>query len=237
MKFTWIGGATFLLEIGPFRILGDPVFADAFDMDAGSGGVHVTRTTPLPDTDTSRLDLVCATSFRGDHFDPGAAARLGGDAPLVAPDATGVDHGFREVRAMGWGDSFEVAKGDDTLRVHAVPAAAGNGYYFRHEAAGATSTVYWTGDVLWSDAIRSIQREHGYANLLIQHIGAEPGLSPGGKEAMQIVYRMQPNAVVAVHHHTFSHYAEPIAPFVELIGRTIYEKRLRVLSEGESFEK
>jgi hypothetical protein len=54
---------------------------------------------------------------------------------------------------------------------------------------------------------------------------------------MQLVYRMQPNAIAAVHHDTFSHYTETIDPFIERIGLTIYEKRLRVLRGGESFEK
>jgi L-ascorbate metabolism protein UlaG (beta-lactamase superfamily) len=29
MKFQWIGGPTFLLELGSFRILSDPMFAEA----------------------------------------------------------------------------------------------------------------------------------------------------------------------------------------------------------------
>jgi hypothetical protein len=48
---------------------------------------------------------------------------------------------------------------------------------------------------------------------------------------------MQPNAIAVVHHSSFSHYTEPIAPFIEKINLTIYENRLRRLREGESFEK
>ena len=94
---------------------------------------------------------------------------------------------------------------------------------------------------MFSDATREIQRTHGYSNLLVVHIGAERIggrlVSADAKEAMQIVYRMQPNAIAAVHHSTFSHYGEPIAPFLDKISLTIYEKRLRRLREGESFEK
>ena len=102
-------------------------------------------------------------------------------------------------------------------------------------------TAYCTGDAMWSDEVRRVQRELGYANVLIQHIGAEGGAgaltSPDGKEAMQFVYRMQPNAVVAVHHSTFSHYTEGPEPFAEHISRTIYEKRLQPLAQGESLTK
>jgi len=48
---------------------------------------------------------------------------------------------------------------------------------------------------------------------------------------------MQPNAIVPVHHHTYSHYREPVEAFIDHIGRTIYDRRLRVLTEGESWEK
>jgi len=82
---------------------------------------------------------------------------------------------------------------------------------------------------------------HGYANLLVLYLGAEGApaarTSLDGAEALQFVYRMQPNAITAVHHHTFSHYTEPLDAFVEPLGRTIYDRRLRILREGESFEK
>jgi L-ascorbate metabolism protein UlaG (beta-lactamase superfamily) len=238
VKFTWIGGATFVLELGAFRILGDPVFGDRFDMPPHG---TVTRSGPLPEVDVSGLDAVCLSSFRPDHFDSGSAVRLGAGTPLVAPPAVAADHGFEDVRTLPTWDSLELGRAEETLSITAIPASDGNGYFFRHAGGGRETTVYWTGDRLWADDVRRVQREYGYANLLVLHLGAETGeggaLSPGGKEAMQIVYRMQPNAVAAIHHDTFSHYTEPLGPFVELIGRTIYEKRLRVLSEGESFEK
>jgi L-ascorbate metabolism protein UlaG (beta-lactamase superfamily) len=239
MKFTWIGGATFLLELGAFRILGDPVFGDGFDMVPDR---PVTRAGALPSVDIAELDAVCVSNFRPDHFDSGTAARVGGNPALISPPVVGADHGFSDARMLVHWASIELAKGDEKLVIHATPACGGNGYYFSHTAAGNTTTVFWTGDALWSDDTRRVQRDLGHANLLIVHLGAETDeagapLSPAGKEAMQIVYRMQPNAIAAIHHHTFSHYAEDIGPFVELIGKTIYEKRLRVLLEGESFEK
>jgi L-ascorbate metabolism protein UlaG (beta-lactamase superfamily) len=239
MKFTWIGGPTFVLELGAFRILGDPVFADALEM-APHG--EVIRVAPLPDVDASDVDAVCVSSFRPDHFDPSASSRLGAGTTLVAPPMVGADPGFSDARMLVHWASVELVKDGEKLAIHATPASGGNGYFFKHASGEKTSSVYWTGDALWSDDVRRVQQEHGYANLLVIHIGAEAGegdvlLSPGGKEAMQIVYRMQPNAIAAVHHNTFSHYTEPIAPFADLIGRTIYEKRLRALSEGESFEK
>jgi L-ascorbate metabolism protein UlaG (beta-lactamase superfamily) len=239
MKFTWIGGPTFLLQLGTFHILGDPVFSDTFELSPHG---TVTRNHALPPVELPELDAVCVSAWRADHFQPGEPGRVGARVPLIAPPVVGGSHGFSDVRMLVHQASVELRRGEETLAIHATPAVDGNGYFLRHQAAGKETTVYWTGDQLWSEEVRAVQREHGHANLLVVHIGAETGaageaVSAGAKDGMQIVYRMQPNAVAAIHHHTFSHYAEPIQPFVDMIGRTIYEKRLRVLSEGESFEK
>jgi L-ascorbate metabolism protein UlaG (beta-lactamase superfamily) len=201
---------------------------------------RVARAAPVPDTDLAQLDVVCLSSFRPDHFERGNAQRLGTKTPLVSPPAVG-EHGFEDARLLVHWATMELRKDEERLSITATPAHEGSGYFFRHDDAGTETTAYWTGDCLWSDAVRRVQRDCGYANLLIVHVGAEGGadgpVSPGGKEAMQIVYRMQPNAIVPVHYHTFSHYREPLDPFVDLLERTIYDRRLRVLREGESFEK
>jgi L-ascorbate metabolism protein UlaG (beta-lactamase superfamily) len=239
MKFTWIGGPTFLLELGAFRILGDPVFADSFEFPPHG---KVTRLVPVPDVDASGANVVCVTSFRPDHFDPSAASRAAAGATLVAPPMAGPDPDFADRRLIVHWASVELSRRGERLTIHATPASDGNGYFLDHVAGDRKTAVYWTGDTLWSDDVRRVQREYGHANLLVVHLGAEVGegggaISPAGKEAMQIVYRMQPNAIAAIHHNTFSHYTEPIGPFAGLIGRTIYEKRLRTLAEGEFFEK
>lgn len=231
MRFTWIGGPSFRLELGPFVIVGDPVLTDRFELD----GATVTRVSPRADTDLSGADLVLVTSARADHCDTAAIARCGATA-LGAPGVSGA-------RVLAAGETHRIEKSGATLHVTAVAAGAeaDRGWFLRLEQGGRPFTAYVTGDAFFTERTRELQRTHGYANLLVLHVGAETsGGSPrsaDAKEAMQIVYRMQPNAIAAVHHTTFSHYTEPIAPFVEKIGLTIYEKRLRLLREGESFEK
>lgn len=232
MKFTWIGGPSFRLELGPFVIAGDPVLADRFELD----GVTVMRVSPRPDVDLSGADLVLVTSARADHCDAGAITRCG--APVVLGAA-----GVPGARVLAAGESHRVEKSGAALVATAVAAGADadRGFFLRLEQGGRPFTAYVTGDAFFTERTRDLQRAHGYANLLVVHAGAEQAggvlRSADAKEAMQIVYRMQPNAIAAVHHTTFSHYTEPIAPFAEKVGLTIYEKRLRLLREGESFEK
>jgi L-ascorbate metabolism protein UlaG (beta-lactamase superfamily) len=227
MKFTWIGGPSFRLELGPFVILGDPVRADGFELD----GAEVRRVNPLPPVAVAGADVVLVTSARSDHCDPAAIARCGARELFGVAGVPGAGAGARAV-----------TKGDSVLEVSPVPAGEGStGFFLRLPRGDHTFTAYITGDVLFGEHTRDLQRTHGYSNLLVIHLGAEHAggklRSADAKEAMQIVYRMQPNAIAAVHHSTFSHYAEPIEPFLEKIGLTIYDNRLRRLREGESFEK
>lgn len=243
MKFTWLGGPSFALELGPFRLIGDPVLADRFQLP-GIG--EVTRATAPLSVDAlgSVADLTLVTSLRADHFDTTALERHGAGTVIV-PATTKLP----SARVLSWGGSLKLEKSGTTLSIVAVPAGAStatndrdNGYFLRLEGGPQPTTAYITGDTRFSEATRDLQREHGYSNLLVLYLGAEvaPDGSPrsaDAKEAMQIVYRMQPNAIAVVHHTTFSHYREAIEPLLEKIALTIYEKRLRRLQEGESFEK
>jgi L-ascorbate metabolism protein UlaG (beta-lactamase superfamily) len=232
MKFTWIGGPSFRLELGPFVLVGDPVLADRFELD----GAEVRRVTPRAGVELSGADLVLVTSARADHCDPPAIARCG------APDVLG-PQGVAGARPMARGESRRLEKAGAALVVTGVAAGGDDdfGFFLKLERGERPFTAYVTGDTIFSEHTRELQRTLGYSNLLVLHVGAERAgsalRSADAKEAMQIVYRMQPNAIAAVHHTTFSHYTEPIGPFLDKIGLTIYEKRLRVLREGESFEK
>jgi L-ascorbate metabolism protein UlaG (beta-lactamase superfamily) len=243
MKFTWLGGPSFVLEWGPFRLVGDPVLADRFQLP---GVGEVTRVTPPPPPESlsAVADVTLVTSLRPDHFDPAALERRSAGT-VVVPGATKLPG----ARVLPWGESLRLEKSGMKLSIVAVPAGASsgtnerdNGYFLRLEGGAQPATVYVTGDTRFSEATRELQRTHGYANLLVLYVGDEraPDGSPrsaDAKDAMQIVYRMQPNAIAAVHHATFSHYREAIDPLLEKISLTIYEKRLRRLQEGESFEK
>lgn len=249
MIFTWIGGPTFLLELGAFVLLGDPVF--------GAGGEGFTRRAPLPELDVDNLCAVILSRAAPDHLDSAATNRLDKALRVVAPGSA-VDRlvaaGCTSIESIDWWETTVLEREGESLSVTAVPAnapyrdaagahaAVGNGYYLEHNADGRRFTAYWTGDCVWSDEVREIQRRVGHVDLLVVHLGAELGpegraVSCGAKDAMQFVFRMQPRTVIPIHHTTFSHYAEPLDAFKQRIDVTLYEKKLTVLVEGQSFEK
>jgi L-ascorbate metabolism protein UlaG (beta-lactamase superfamily) len=273
VKLQWIGGPTFLLELGSFRVLADPVLGTgeaAFHLRAPrekaareesdrGAGVPVTRLTELPAVNIEALDLVLVSRMRADHLDPTAVDRLDSSLAVILPagQASVLEaDGFHNTHQLQWwGEAFET-KGDETLTVVAVPVALpgvsvppdarkpggdANGYIIEHAVRDKKYTIYWTGDTLWFPQSRDIKERCGDVDLMIVHLGAvgadaDDRTTLNGKEAMQFVYMFQPKRLLAINHSTFSHYTESIDDFSQRIDLTLYDRRLVLLTEGETFE-
>ncbi|MEE9270639.1 MAG: MBL fold metallo-hydrolase [Candidatus Krumholzibacteria bacterium] len=267
MKLQWIGGPTFLLELGSFRVLADPVFgtgdaafylrttrekASREESDRGTG-LPVTRLTEFPTVNIDTLDLVVVSRMRADHLDPTAIDRLDKDLTIILPagqaSALEADGFHRTHQLEWWREAFET-KGEETLTVLAVPVArpeagkpAGdtNGYIIEHAVRDKKYTIYWTGDTLWFPQAREIKERCGDVDLMIVHLGAvgagaDDMTTLNGKEAMQFVFMFQPKRLLPINHSTFSHYTESIDDFRQRIDLTMYDRRLVLLEEGETFE-
>ena len=119
--------------------------------------------------------------------------------------------------------------------------APSNGYLIAHRSGDLRTTVYWTGDTLWTSEARRIKDKVDTVDVVIPNIGAVGGTDDPktltGKEAMQFVFLAQPKRIVPIGYHTFSHYTEGVDDFKRRIGLTLYERRLVVLKEGETFER
>jgi N-acyl-phosphatidylethanolamine-hydrolysing phospholipase D len=261
MKFQWIGGPTFLAELGSFRILTDPMLAEgeaAFIMNGhpstGADNVPIARLSPLPDFDLERLDIVLLSHLHSDHFDQVAADRLAKDMLLMAPPEhipVLTAQGFQNIHGLGWWEKRTLHKNGETLRVVSVPAQHShdkqtnhdlgvvNGYILQHSANSQTFTIYWTGDTVWFDELAQIKQHFPQIDLLVPHLGAVGVDGPWGlmtldsAEATRMVELFQPKAIIPIHHHTFSHYVEPIMKFEERFRTNGSATRLIVLKEGQ----
>jgi len=262
LKFLWVGGPTFLLELGVFRVLADPVFGTgepAFIFRrhpaTGEDNVPVSRLTDLPPLELSGLDIVLVSQHREDHFDAAAAERLDKNVAVIAPTDTVhalSSSGFGKTEELGWWEELSRTKSGETLTVMAVPTryandermraeyGASNGYIIRHETGDVRYTAYWTADTAWFSGARDISRRAGETDLLIPGLGAIGSGGPHGlaslscKEAMQFVFLFRPKTIIPIGYNTFSHYEEGVAELEERIGKTMYEKKLVVLGEGQS---
>jgi L-ascorbate metabolism protein UlaG (beta-lactamase superfamily) len=259
MNVTWIGGATVRIEMGPFRILTDPMFcegSEAFvmygDPSTGADKVTIARMTPLPAVELDDLNLLMVSHVHADHFDTSAVVRLPKDLETVAPPPN-VEwlgrKGFRRVGGMDWGAVRTWHRDGQTLTIRAIPAhhahdAAAdhelgmvNGYVIEH--GDTAERIYWTGDTIWFEAMAGLVRSMPHIDLLLPHLGGVGRGGPWGTisldavEGVRVVRLVQPGAVIPIHHTTFSHYAEPISAFVDRLRTSDYRGELVLLAEGE----
>jgi L-ascorbate metabolism protein UlaG (beta-lactamase superfamily) len=249
LKIQWLGGPSFILEMGSFRFLNDPVFGDgedAFTMPADAGGESVKRLVALPDCDVSDLDAVILTRLGDDHFDLAAAERVDVGLRVITPNDDPerlIEHGFTDMEALAWGQSFSDDKNGERITIIATPTShserrVSNGYVAIHEAGDTRQTTYWTGDTRWFKNARQIKELSDRFDVIVPYLGAAGGNATlNGKEAMQFVFLVQPKRIVPVNYHTFSHYTEGVDDFRNRIDLTLYEKRLVLLNEGEIFER
>ncbi len=203
------------------------------------------------------LAAIVISHTHADHVDATAKAVLPKELPLVVA-AAGADAmraaGFRDVRALDWGESTTLTKGTTSLAITAVPAhhahdatldhelGRGNGYVLAWTTPAGTFRAYWTGDAVLADESRELVARFGAIDLLVPHLGAVGSDGALGlrtmdaDETLQLVDRIAPRWVVPIHHTTFGHYREPVEALRDAFGRT--ERRgaeLHVLATGERF--
>jgi len=244
LKLQWIGGPSFLLQAGNFRILCDPVFGNG---ESGYGA----RVVALPEFSLDDIDAIVVTRNRLNHFDGEAASRIGKRVSMFAPE-TGIEarleENFEDVMTLDWWEHAVREKSGHHMEITAVPtqlpgsqgSGEANGYVIRFTDGTETHLTYWTGDTLWFSGAREIKDRFDQIDLLVPHLGAVESdgaaVTLDGKEAMQFVFMFQPKRILPINHSTFSHYREPVDAFRERISLTMYERRLVDLAEGETYE-
>jgi L-ascorbate metabolism protein UlaG (beta-lactamase superfamily) len=263
LRFTWVGGPTFIFEVGGFKLLSDPMFSEgsqAFLMNGhpstGEDRAAIARLAPLPKLDLRGIDALVISHLHSDHFDSNAEERLDKNLTVICA----YDHtqeingrGFRNTNPLDWWNNLTFTKGEERITLTALPARHShdprmnielglvNGYWIEYRSPSIDFRTYWTGDTIWFDDLQLVQRRFGPLDLFVPHLGAVGMGGPYGMmtlnadEAVQMVELFGPDAIIPIHHHTFSHYVEPIDALRERLLGTKYRKRLHLLKEGQSW--
>ena len=172
---TWIGHASFLLQMGGCSVLIDPVLCRAI------GGI-VPRNAP-PGLDwpaLPRIDAVLITHNHRDHMDAPTLRRLGPEPLYVVPRGLGRwfrRRGFPRVVEMEWWQSVAIG----SVRATFVPAEHWSrrhvsdtnvswwgGFVLEHGGA----RVYHSGDTAWFGGFEQIRERCGAPDLAVLPIGA-----------------------------------------------------------------
>jgi L-ascorbate metabolism protein UlaG (beta-lactamase superfamily) len=261
MKFMWLGGPTFILEFNNFRIITDPMFGEgekAFTMSGhpstGEWNVPIRRNSPLPDFNSSDLDLILISHLHTDHFDPTARKKLNKNLKVISHPVHSLtlrNWGFINNLTLSWNEKTVIIKDDIQFEINAVIAKHAheeelnkkmgivNGYVLKIAENGLTKTLYWTGDTVYVEKLNKIKTDFPEIDVLIPHLGAVGSDGPFGRltldadETIELLKFFNPKLVIPIHHSTFGHYIEPIDILIKNYNKED-KNLLKVLKEGES---
>ncbi|MEM9594160.1 MAG: MBL fold metallo-hydrolase [Acidobacteriota bacterium] len=249
-RITWLGHASFLVQMASRTLLVDPVLASRL------GPLYRRYTAPgLGPSELPDLDVILVSHAHYDHFDTWTLKRLDPGAAAVVPLGMGRwfrRRGFAEVHELGWWDRVEVRGVEVTL----VPArhwsrrglfdvndSLWGGFVCRAGGGG----VYHGGDSAYCDAFVEIGRRFPDLDVALLPIGAyEPAwfmehshMNP--EQAGRAFLDVGAKALVPMHWGTFQLTDESLRAPAERL-RTWWrqhgpaDRRLAVMAVGETFE-
>jgi L-ascorbate metabolism protein UlaG (beta-lactamase superfamily) len=222
---TWVGHATYVVQIGGKVILTDPVWSRKIP------GVRERLTPPgLPLSAVPRVDAVVISHNHYDHLDAPTIRRLPRDTPVFVPGMLGAwfrSRGFRSVTEMDWWETAPV--GSVTLEF--VPAhhwsrrgltdtckTLWGGFLL----SDGSSKIYFAGDTGYGHWFGEIGKRHPDIDLALMPVGAyEPNwfmrpMHCNPAEAVRACADLGARRMATMHWGTFVLSAEPLlAPVAE----------------------
>ncbi len=249
LKITWLGHATFLIQVAGINILTDPVFYE------------ISRTTPryidpiLAPKDLPPIDVVLISHNHPDHVDSKSLRGLLRHHPhvlLPLGDRTWFKHrGFRHAREFSWWEMHDV----NGVQFTFLPA---NHWSGRHlidmnrslwgswMIEAGDKRIYFAGDTAYSDHFTAIAQAYQKIDVVLMPIG------PNGPDTMRETHVSAQEAVqgfieldgthfIPMHWGTFKFGTDLFMLPHELLhsawqeaGAQVSSKQLRVLKHGET---
>ncbi len=212
---TWIGHASFLLQMGGLNVLIDPIWGNWVK------GIKRMRHPGVPLHHLPNIDLVLITHAHFDHLDRKTLREVAADQPIVVPFEVGNlvhDLGFQVVQELHYWETYEFGP----LKVTLTPchhwgarmlhdSHRGFGGYIL-EVAGRV--IYHCGDTAYFDGFQEIGRRFPIDVALLP-IGAyePPSLRPvhmNPEEALEAFLQLGAKVMVPMHYGTFRLSYEPL---------------------------
>ena len=255
-KIAYLGGPTYLLEIGNFRLLTDPGF-DPKGTERSEGPGHDLKKTmspPIPAEKIGRIDAVLLSHQQ--HYDnldntgrtllPKAgrvlttkesSAVLGGNAEGMAPwDKTELKN-----------DAGETIRVTETPAKHAaipeVQKATGDTMGFLLEWSGQKNGgLYITGDTVYVPEIEEVGKRFKVSTAIL-HMGAaqvpaagDNRLTMNGEEGAKVTKMTAAATVFAAHYEGWMHYTEQRDGIEKAFAAANLSNRLKWPPLGQSIE-
>ena len=216
---TWIGQASFLIQLGGKNMLIDPVLSRSLGF--------IKRNSP-PGLDWTampkKIDIVFITHNHRDHMDAPTLKKLGPDPVYVVPKGLGIwfrQNGFPKVVEMSWWQQEEINGIDVTF----VPAE-----HWSRRGFSDINTSWWGGYVISKDGLRVYHSGDtgwfdGFAQIAERFPDIDVAMLPAGayaprwfmraqhidpEEAVRAIKTLGAKQFVGMHWGTFKLSDEPL---------------------------
>lgn len=245
----WMGHSTVLLKIEGATVLTDPVFSARVGLHLGPLTLGVKRLVApaLNLSELPKIDLVLLSHAHFDHFDIPTLRKLENRGTAVVTAAHTADllrvNRWGEVRELAWGERATV--GPLEIRAFRVNhwgarmrSDTHRGYNGYTIASGRYRAIF-AGDTALTDTFRGLRSARPF-DLAIMPVGAyNPWIhyhcTP--EQALQMANDAGAEAVLPVHHQTFTLSREPYLEPIERLARAAAGDPGRIAMEriGQEF--
>jgi len=247
ISVTWLGHATFLVQLDGVSLLTDPAL-----MPSLFGGIERNVPPGVAIEDLPKIDAVLVSHAHYDHLDFPTIEKVG--APVVA--GLGLERFFRDRKVfateLSWWSSTRVGP----VKITFVPAQhwSRRGLFDTNRTLwggfvveGSRATIYHSGDTAYFGGFEEIGARFGEIDAALLPIGAyDPAwfmktMHMDPEQALQAFLDLGARTFVAMHWGTFKLADEPLdEPPVRLEAERarlgIPADRVRVLAVGESLD-
>jgi len=255
VKITYFDTAMALIEVGPFRLLTDPVLDSAgTTFEYGLIQLRKTSAAAVSAQDLGPIDAVLLSHDQhGDNLDGGGRALLE-RVPLVltTPLAASRLENVRAKALAPWESHVLVAPGGAALTITGTPAQHGpdgteeatgpvTGFIIQHDTLSAP--IYISGDTIRFSGTEEIARRYSPVGLALLNLGQvqlaalnHATLSLSAEEASSYAQALEARWIVPLHFDGWQRFTEDRAAAASVFARQPVGDRVRWMSPGETSE-
>ncbi len=256
LRLTYLGGPTYLIEIGSFRIVTDPGF-DPQGTERSEGPGHIltkTMAPPIPVDKIGPIDAVLLSHAQHlDNLDNEGRRLLAGvGATITTPASAAMGLPGKNVQGLAtWQDTELTSATGEKLKITATPAvhtsnpalreAVGEVTGFMLEWQGQKAGAFYvSGDTVWIDEILEIGKRFKVASGIL-HLGAanvpavgENYLTMSSAEGARAAKALGMKSVYPAHFEGWRHFTQGSWSIVREFEAAGVGEALVVLRPGEA---
>jgi len=254
IHLTHIGTATLLMEIGPLRLLTDPVFdpqGGHYHFGYGTHSIKLTEPA-IKAEDIGKIDAILLShDHHEDNLDRAGRALLPLAKQVITSQAGAKRLQGNAIGLRKW-QSTTVKSNDFEIKITAAPSK--HGTLGSHFIVGETTgfilewqgqehgAFYISGDTVWFNELREIRQRFKIGTSIVHIGGAQfPILGPvrftlNAKEAVRLAQELNPRMMIPIHYEGWKHFIESGDKAKSVFEDSEINEKVKWLPLGERVE-